>query len=204
MRLALFGGAIALALSIGGTAVPAYAQEEEAWVKVCDTDPEAQKVICLLQQELRTDAGQFLANVTIRETPGEARKTLIALVPVGLLIRPGVQLQVDGAQPQTANYSICFPNACYAELAIDNAYIDKMKRGGKLQMTAFNQQGRQVRFDFTLIGFTAAYDGEGISSQDRIARQEDLQRRLEQAATEQRDRLVAEQRRAREEQEASQ
>ncbi|MEM8553000.1 MAG: invasion associated locus B family protein [Pseudomonadota bacterium] len=197
MRLALFGGAIALALSIGGTAVPAYAQEDEnAWVKICNTDPQAQKPICLITQELRTDAGQFLASVAIRETPGEARKTLITSIPVGMLIQPGVQLQVDGAQPQTARYSICFPNACYAELAIDTAYIDKMKRGGKLQLTSINQQAKQVRFDLTLIGFTSAYDGDGIDPQALQQKQANLQRELERRAAEARDRLVAEQRRA--------
>lgn len=200
MRLGMIGGAMALVLSFAGGAAPALAQDQEnAWVKICNTDPQAKKEICLVTQELRTDRGQFLASMAIRETPGEARKTLITSIPVGMLIQPGVQLQIDGAKPDVARYSICFPNACYAELAIDAGFINRMKRGGKLQLTAINQQAKQVRFDLTLIGFTAAYDGEGMNPEQLQAKNEQLQEELERRAQEVRDRLVAEQRRAQEE-----
>ena len=201
MRLGIFCSALAVALTIAGGTMPASAQSatDNAWVKICNADPNAKKPVCLITQELRTDAGQFMASIAIRETPGEARKTMIASIPVGMLIQPGVQMQIDGAKPEVARYSICFPNACYAELAIDAGYISRMKAGGKLQITTINQQAKQVRFDLTLIGFTAAYDGEGIDPQALAQKQEDLQKQLETKAQEARDRLVAEQRKALEE-----
>ncbi|MEM8665085.1 MAG: invasion associated locus B family protein [Pseudomonadota bacterium] len=198
MRLASLGSALALALMVAGGATSAAAQNpnEDPWVKLCNTDPNAQKQVCLITQELRTDSGQFLASVAIRETPGEARKTMIASIPVGMLIQPGVQLQIDGSKPDVARYSICFPNACYAELAIDAGYINRLKAGGKLQVTSINQQGKQVRFDMTLIGFTSTYDSEGMNPQQLADVQKTLQEELERKAKEARDRLVAEQRRA--------
>lgn len=199
MRLGLICGALAAALTLAGGTAPASAQgagEDSAWLKICNTDPQAQKPVCLITQELRTDQGQFLSSIAIRETPGEARKTLIASIPVGMLIQPGVQIQIDGAKPDVARYSICFPNACYAELAVDSGFVDRLKRGGKLQITTINQQAKQVRFDMTLIGFTATYDGEGIDPQELNKRNEDLQASLEKKALEARDKLVAEQRKA--------
>lgn len=202
MRLASILAGLALAASAAVLAEEAAAQaqgNENSWVKICNTDPQAQKEVCLITQELRTDSGQFLASVAIRETPGEQRRSLLVSVPVGMLLQPGAQLQVDGAEAQTARYSICFPNACYAELAIDSAYINKLKAGRTLQITTMNQQARPVRFDMSLIGFTAAYEGEGLAPQALQARQEELQRELERRAQEARDRLVAAQRRAVEE-----
>lgn len=202
MRLASILAGLALAASAAVLAEEAAAQaqgNENSWVKICNTDPQAQKEVCLITQELRTDSGQFLASVAIRETPGEQRRSLLVSVPVGMLLQPGAQLQVDGAEAQTARYSICFPNACYAELAIDSAYIKKLKAGRTLQITTMNQQARPVRFDMSLIGFTAAYEGEGLAPQALQARQEELQRELERRAQEARDRLVAAQRRAVEE-----
>jgi len=199
MRLAsiLAGLALAAAAAAAGVGGPAAAQNDDnPWVKICNTDPQAQKEVCLVTQEIRSDSGQFLASVAIRETPGEQRRSLLVSVPVGMLLQPGVQLQVDGADQQTARYSICFPNACYAELAVDGSYINKLKAGRTLQMTTMNQQARPVRFDLTLIGFTAVYDGPGLAPQALQARQEELQRQLEQRAQEARDRLVAAQRRA--------
>jgi invasion protein IalB len=197
MRLASILPGLALAAAVALPAAPAIAQDDDnPWVKICNRDPNAQKEICMTTQELRTDGGQFLASVAIRETPGEQRRSLLASVPVGMLIQPGVQMQVDGAQPQAARYTICFPNACYAELAIDGAYINKLKAGATLQMTTVNQQAQPVRFDLTLIGFTAAYEGEGIDPQALQQKQADLQRELERRAQEARDRLVAAQREA--------
>lgn len=195
---------VAFAVGVAGFAGGASAQSqqgqpENAWVKICNTDPQANKELCLITQELRTDAGQFLASIAIREAPGEARKALLVSVPVGMVIKPGVQLQIDGGQATKIDYSICFPNACYAELAIDSGFVSKMKAGGKLQLTTYNQQGKPVRFEMTLIGFTSAYDGPGLDPQALAQKQQDLQRQLEQKAQEARDRLVAEQRKAVEE-----
>ncbi|MEM8648428.1 MAG: invasion associated locus B family protein, partial [Pseudomonadota bacterium] len=192
---------MAFVLGAAGAVGPAVAQaptpaDDNAWVKICNTDQGTNKTLCLITQELRTDSGQFLASVAIRETPGEARKSLLTSVPVGMLLQPGVQLQIDGAKPTQARYSICFPNACYAELAIDAGFVSKLKAGGKLRLTTINQQAKQVQFDLTLIGFTAAYDGEGMNPTQVAARQEELQRELEAKAQEARDRIVAEQRRA--------
>jgi len=200
MRMASMLAGLALVAAVAVSAGPAAAQDEDnPWVKICNTDPNAQKEVCLITQELRTETGQFLASVAIRETPGEERRALLVSVPVGMLIRAGVQLQVDGAEPQEAEYTICFPNACYAERTIDSAYINKLKAGGTLQLTTVNQQAQPVRFDLTLIGFTATYDGEGLAPQALQARQQELQRELERRAQEARDRLVAAQRRAVEE-----
>lgn len=204
MRLTQLAAALGVATIFAAPALPAAAQDDaaaqsgdqNAWVKICNTDPTANKELCLITQELRTNNGQFLASAAIREFPGEARKSMLFSVPVGMVIQPGVQIQIDGADPEKADYQICFPNACYAERAIDAAYINKLKGGGKLRLTTFNQQGKQVRFDLTLIGFTTAYDGTGIDPAALQAKQETLQRELEQRAQAARDRLVAEQRKA--------
>lgn len=199
---------VALAVGAAGFTTTAAAQgaaqgqqpaPENAWLKICNTDPQANKELCLITQELRTDAGQFLASVAIRETPGEARKALLVSVPVGMVLRPGVQMQIDGGDATKVDYSICFPNACYAELAIDAGFITRLKGGGKLQLTTYNQQGKAVRFELTLIGFTSAYDGAGLNPEQIAAKQRELQSQLEERAEEARARLVAEQRRAVEE-----
>ena len=202
MRFQTIAAALLFATGVALPAAPALAQnagaaqDQNAWVKICNKDASANKELCLITQELRTNAGQFLASVAIREAPGEARKTLLSSVPVGMLIQPGVQLQIDGAKGDTARYSICFPNACYAELAIDAGFITKLKGGGKLQLTTVNQQAKPVRFEMTLIGFTSAYDGAGIDPASLEKKQADLQRQLDEKAKRARDQLVAEQRRA--------
>lgn len=175
----------------------AAAASDNPWVKICNTDQQSQKEICLITQELRADTGQFLASVAIREIKGEQRRLLLNSVPVGMLIQPGLQLQVDNNKAIEAKYTICFPNACYAETAFDNdAFIQQMKAGGKLRITALNQQAKPVRFEMTLVGFTAAYDGEGLNPQQLAQQQRALQEELNRKAEAARQRLIEEQRKA--------
>lgn len=176
------------------------ASPQESWIKVCNTpkDQEQQegKQICLVTQELRSDVGQFLASVAIREVAGESRKTLLVAVPPGMLIQPGLRVQIDESEPQQAKYGICFPNACYAELVIEQGFIDSLKKGGKLVVTTLNQQAKALSFNMSLIGFTKVYDGPALDPQEVEQRQKALQSQLQKRAEEARKKLIEEQEKA--------
>lgn len=188
-------GAIAVAGTSSVSAQQAQ-QPESAWVKVCNTDPSTKKEVCLITQELRTDKGQFLASVAIREISGEERKVLLSAVPLGMLIQPGLRIQIDGGKQQQARYSICFPNACYAEMVVDAAFVKQLKAGGMLKMATLNQQGKPVNFNMSLSGFTATYDGDGLDPQALQQKQQELQEELNRKAQAARERLIEEQRKA--------
>ncbi|MBA5776793.1 invasion associated locus B family protein [Stappia sp. F7233] len=194
-RLAAWGVASIAALGMAAGANAQTAQEvqpdaESPWVKVCNTDQKAKKDVCLITQELRTDTGQFLASVAIREISGEARKTLLIAVPPGMLIQPGLRVQVDAGKQTEAKYGICFPNACYSELVIDGGFVDSMKKGGKLILTTLNQQAKAVPFELSLIGFTKIYDGAPIDAAALRQKEQKLQSELQKRAEEARQKLI--------------
>ncbi|MEP4034750.1 invasion associated locus B family protein [Roseibium polysiphoniae] len=173
-----------------GTVSAQTAEEESPWVKVCNVDPKVNKEICLITQELRTNTGQFLSSVAIREIDGEARKTLLIAVPTGMLIQPGLRVQIDSGKQTQAKYGICFPNACYSELVIDASFVNSMKQGGKLVLTTLNQQAKAIPLELTLIGFTKVYDGEPMDVADLQKKQEELQSELQRRADEARQKLI--------------
>ncbi|MTH97154.1 invasion associated locus B family protein [Roseibium sp. RKSG952] len=188
----LIGSALAaLAFSVPVSGASAQSAETDSpWVKVCNVDPNVNKEICLVTQELRTNTGQFLASVALREIEGEARKTLLVAVPTGMLIQPGLRVQIDSGKQQQAKYGICFPNACYSELVIDDSFITSMKQGGKLVLTTLNQQAKAIPMDLTLMGFTKVYDGEPMDVAELQAKQEKLQAELQRRADEARQKLI--------------
>jgi invasion protein IalB len=171
-------------------------QGDTPWVKICNTDPQTNKQTCVVTQELRTDTGQFLASVAVREIAGEARKTLLIAVPPGMLIQPGLRVQVDGGKQSEAKYGICFPNACYSELVIDDAFVNSLKAGGNLILTTLNQQAKQVPFQLTLSGFTKVYEGEPIDAAALQQKQQQLQSELQKRAEEARQKLIEKQKEA--------
>ncbi|MBO0344424.1 invasion associated locus B family protein [Roseibium limicola] len=190
----LIGGAVAaLAISsfTGVTQAQETAEDQQSpWVKVCNVDPKVGKEICLITQELRTNTGQFLASVAVREIEGEARKTLLVAVPTGMLIQPGLRVQIDQGKQVQGKYGICFPNACYSELVIDAGFVTSMKQGGKLILTTLNQQAKPIPMDLTLIGFTKVYDGAPMDVAELQKRNEELQAELQKKALEQRQKLI--------------
>ena len=83
-------------------------------------------------------------------------------------------MQIDDGAQTEMKYGICFPNACYGELEINDEFITKLKGGGKLILTTLNQQAKPVNFPMTLAGFTKAYDGAGLDTAAQQARESDL------------------------------
>lgn len=190
------GGTAALAQDAPAPAAPAQGQQaaspadKNPWVKLCGEDKNAKKEICFTQRELRTETGQFLASAGVREVKGEARKILLLQTPVGMLIQPGMRVQVDKGKQEAAKYTICFPNACFAELPINDAFVSSMKKGDEVILTTLNQQAKAVNFKLSLKGFTASYDGPAIDTAALQRQQQELQAELQRKAKEAQQKLI--------------
>lgn len=179
-------------------AQPAPAEGESAqgaqpeWIKLCSENPENKQQVCVVTRERRAATGQLLAAVSIREV--EKKKILVTAVPPGMLLRPGLQVQIDGGKTQKAQYTICFPNLCFAENEVTEDYLASLKKGSQLVITTLNQQAKPVNFDISLAGFTTAYDGPAIDPAQLQAEQQKLQDELKRKAEEARKQLIEKQR----------
>lgn len=174
-------------------APPAAGGPDSAWAKLCNTDGATGKELCLTIQEIRADTGQFIASATIRTIAGDAKKSLITAVPPGMLLQPGLRIQIDDQPQVEVKYGICFPNACYGELEVDDAFITKLKAGGKLTLTTLNQQAKPVNFPMTLGGFTKAFDGAGLDQAAQQTRESELADALARRAENARQKLIEQQ-----------
>ncbi len=169
--------AAAPAAPADAAAAPADGADANPWNKICGEDGRTKKQVCFTVRELRTDSGQFLASAGVREVDGETRKILLVQTPVAMLIQPGIRVQVDQNTQVPGKYTICMPNACFAEIPIADDFIASMKKGKDLIVTTQNQQAKALNFPLSLSGFTASYSGPAI---DTAA----LQRQREQLASE--------------------
>lgn len=164
------------------------------WVKLCSKDAEKRDV-CLVAQELRSDQGQVVGSVAIREIQNDPKKILLIAVPPLNLIQPGLRVGVDKGKLEEGKYTICFPNACYAEMPISDQFIAGMKKGQVLVVRTLNLQEKQQAYPFTLAGFKDAHEGEGIDPNapaQAAAGQAELKQELERRADEARQKLTNE------------
>jgi invasion protein IalB len=135
-------------------AVPA-----QNWLKVCDPLPDGKKA-CIMRQVVVAN-GQFLGSFLLRDDPGqESRLLAVAAVPLGVLLPFGLTWQIDGGKPIRVPFMLCDPTSCATQLVINEAYVNSLKKGGTLKLTAKNRQNKDLVIDITLAGFTAVYDGE--------------------------------------------
>lgn len=162
---------------------------QTTWTKVCGKDPAANKEICYTTRDFVSDQGQPVLAVAIYDVKGDPNKIVRFLMPLGLLLQPGIRFGVDTAQPSPGRFAICFPNGCFAEAQIKDDFINQMKKGTNLNISVQNQGAREVSFSIPLTDFAKGFDGAPIDPkvleeqqkqlQDELAkRQDELRKRL--------------------------
>lgn len=177
-------------------AAPAAPTELGSWIKLCAPDQEGDsaKEICLVTQEVRTETGEFLASISVQEAKtAEGKRLIRAAVPLGTLIQPGIRVQVDEGKQVAGKYVICLPNACYAEMEIDDAFVDSLKKGNNMVVLVINNQGKPVGIGLTLAGFTKSWEGAPVPVEQLAQQRQKLQDELQKRAEEARKKLMEQQ-----------
>lgn len=164
-----------------GAAAPAAgaATPSTNWLKVCDPLPDGQQA-CIMRQVVLAN-GQFLGSFLLRDDPGqESRLLAVAAVPLGVLLPFGLTWQIDGAKPVRVPYMLCDPTSCATQLVINEQYVNSLKRGSTLKLTAKNRQNQDLTIEINLAGFTSTYDGEAALTFDQFRQETSGENALEQ------------------------
>ena len=165
------GAAAPAAPAADAAAAPAAAANPgQNWLKVCDPI-DGGKQACIMRQVVVAN-GQFLGSFLLRDDPGqESRLLAVAAVPLGVLLPFGLTWQIDGGKPIRVPYMLCDPQSCATQLVINEAYVNSLKKGGVLKLTAKNRQNQDLTIEINLAGFTAVYDGEAAMTFDEFNKQ---------------------------------
>jgi invasion protein IalB len=165
---------------------------QSSWTKVCGHDGAANKDICYTTRDfgLKEDQAPILA-VAVYDVKGEDTRVVRLLLPVGLMLKPGIRFSVDKGQPLEGSFEICFPNGCFAETKIKSPTIDALKKGTTLVVSVKNQVNNEVDFNIPLASFGDSFDGPPIDPKVLEEQQKKLQAELQKRAEEERKRLEA-------------
>ncbi|MEA2946941.1 MAG: hypothetical protein QOI40_2271 [Alphaproteobacteria bacterium] len=131
-----------------------------AWIKVCQKGPDANaKRVCFTGRDGRIESGMPVIAAVLIEADGDARKLLRVTLPLGVSLRPGTRVVIDGGQPMTAPYVICVPNGCVADYEASGELIAKMKTGQAINVQAMSEAAQPISISLPLADFAKAYDG---------------------------------------------
>ncbi len=160
------------------------------WTKVCGKDQAQNAEICYTTRDFVSDQGQPVMAVAIYDVKTQQAQRIVRfLMPLGLLVQPGIRFAPDTTQATAGRYAICFPNGCFAEAPITADVLNAIKKGTTLNVSAQNQVGREVTFAVPLAGFAKAFDGPAIDPKALEEQQRKLQEELEKRSEELRKRL---------------
>jgi invasion protein IalB len=141
---------------------------EQNWLKICDPEKDGKRA-CIMRQVVVTPNKQFLGSFLLRDDPGqESRLLAVAAVPLGVLLPFGVTWQIDGGKPIRVPYMLCDPQSCATQLVVNEAYVNSLKKGSKLTLTAKNRKNEDLVININLGGFTGVYDGDAALTFDEF------------------------------------
>ena len=158
------------------------------WTKVCGKDQANNAEICYTTRDFVSDQGQPVLAVAIYDVKGpQAQRIVRFLMPLGLLLQPGIRFAVDQGQATPGRYAICFPNGCFAEAPVNDDFINALKKGTDPERQRPEPGGREVTFAVPAAGFGKAFDGPAIDpkvlEEQQKKLQEELEKRSEEAAS---------------------
>ena len=163
----LFGAGVAgLVAAAGGTAIGQQPQpgtvrsNHGAWSVICDTPAGATAEQCaLMQNVIADDRPEVGLSVVVLKTADRKAKILRILSPLGVLLKDGMELYVDGNNVGRAYFTRCFSEGCYVEVEIDDQLM-KILRAGSAAVFALRESADQDRvgIPIELKGFADGYD----------------------------------------------
>lgn len=175
----------------GPTVVQVKAEPSQPdWTKVCGKDQANNTEICYTTRDFVSDQGQPVLAVAVYDVKGSQPQRIVRfLMPLSLLLQPGIRFAVDQGQATPGRYAICFPNGCFAEAQVTPDFINSLKKGTTLNVSVQNQAGREVTFAVPAAGFGKAFDGPAIDPKVLEQQQKKLQEELEKRSEELRKRI---------------
>lgn len=134
-------------------------QPNDNWLKICEPLDDGGKA-CILRQVVVAN-GQFYGSFLLRDDPGqESRLLAVAAVPLGVLLPFNMLWQIDGGKPVRVPFVLCDKLSCTSQLVINENYVNSLKKGSKLKLTAKTQKNQDFIVEINLAGFTSVYDAE--------------------------------------------
>lgn len=154
-RLALM--AILFGFALPGSAAPEDGAKFKDWGIRCEKLPEDKGQIChMFQNVLVKETQKPLLNTTVVYPPGKDSPIMLFTVPLGVLLPPGLALQIDDGETMRLPYEVCTPQGCRGGVELKPDVLEALKKGREAKLTIYDFKRNAAPIPVSLQGFTAA------------------------------------------------
>lgn len=146
-------------------ATPAMAEEKKEvekfgdWGKQCEKGPDGKQVCYMFQNASNKETGQMIMHVRIGYAPDNPEPIMIAILPLGALLPPGVGLMLEGVEPVKMTFLACAKEGCTtAGQPLKKDILGAMKKGDQALLRVALLNKKVVSLPISLKGFTRAFN----------------------------------------------
>jgi len=137
-------------------AAPEEGKTFDDWKIGCEKKPDSEEKICHLQQLITEgEKKNPILMVAVGYLPGRDAPTIIITLPLGVLLPPGLTLQVDENEAIAFPFEVCDPVGCRAGIELKDDLLKQFKTGNKAKLTFASMQRKPIGVPISLSGFTA-------------------------------------------------
>lgn len=133
------------------------------WSSICFITETGEKE-CQIRQISLNEFGTPLATINIFKVADNERFPAGAeiLVPHGVSVQSGLELQVDGSLPRRYEFSTCLQNGCFSRIGLTESDLERFRSGEELKLVFYvglsGVSEELVEINSSLNGFMLAYN----------------------------------------------
>lgn len=129
------------------------------WTLRCMSVSDAAAKKCEMVQVLGdTQSGRDVLLVAIGYPVGQSRPVAWMILPLGVLLPPGLGLKIDQGEVKGLPYRSCDTGGCATPWPLTDEDVAALKGGNELVVIFKDIEGKSLGLPVSLSGFTAAFD----------------------------------------------
>ena len=125
----------------------------------------AKEQSCEMFQRLSVkDSGQRILEFAIAKTDSKTGVSRGAVIlPLGILVKPGVLVQIDEGDKFRFDIHHCTSDGCVAFVDMNKEVLKTFQKGAVAHLLILSADGKKIQLDLNLTGFSKAYKQLQIS-----------------------------------------
>ncbi|MGI9405454.1 MAG: invasion associated locus B family protein [Hyphomicrobiaceae bacterium] len=138
---------------------PAVRAQHGDWQIVCRKPAGAKNEACAAVQDVTSESNPNVGLSVHFQRASDGSRALRVFAPLGVLLPPGLGLQIDKAKVGHAPFVRCHVIGCFAQVTLDNTLMEKFQAGKTAWFIVFQTKEAGIGIPVSLNGLAEAMDG---------------------------------------------
>jgi invasion protein IalB len=126
------------------------------WQLVCKRPEGAKNDVCALVQDVTSESNPNIGLSVQFQSDADGGKVLRVFAPLGVLLPPGLGLQIDDAKVGHAPFVRCQVVGCVAQVTLPADLLDKFRAGKTAWFIVYQTKEAGIGIPVSLSGFSDA------------------------------------------------